>query len=94
MFVPGWFEVRVGSDPNGVLVIGCTGDMNRRWNQSCTAREKCYGSSTLNLLYYLDHYTPLLQLHPTAVYEYRFAVAESPEKAKECIVDPENWTAG
>ncbi|MDY3554254.1 hypothetical protein R5W24_003373 [Gemmata sp. JC717] len=72
----------LSSDPSGVLVIGCTGNMYRRWCQSQTARSKCYGSSTLNLLYYLEHYSPLPERHPTAVYEYRYAVAESPVQAK------------
>jgi hypothetical protein len=37
----------------------------------------------MNLLYYLERVTPFRTLHPSAVFEYRYAVTESVAQAKE-----------
>jgi hypothetical protein len=70
------------SDEGGTLVYGSTGNMDRRYWQSRVARERAYGSSTMNLLYYLEHYTDLLRLYPGLSYEYRFAPVKTVEEAK------------
>jgi hypothetical protein len=67
----------LGVDAEGILVIGCTGDMESRCYQSRSGRRSASGSSTMNWLYYLERYSPLPALYPNAGYEYRFAVAGS-----------------
>ena len=70
-------------DPEGTLVIGSTGNLERRADQSRAARLYASGSSTMNLLYYVENYTALLQLFPGCSYDYRFLQVETAEAAKE-----------
>lgn len=72
----------LGTDPDGILVKGCTSRMTKRWRESHTARRRGYGSSTMNLLYYLERYTPLPRVYPTSQIKYRFRVMQSGEQAK------------
>src|SRR5258705_10165341 len=62
----------LGTDQDGILVIGRTGSMSRRHWQSQNARRCASGSSTMNLLYYWERFTALPQVFPGFGYEYRF----------------------
>ncbi len=72
----------LGADQDGLLVIGCTGNMDQRSQQSQNAQKSANGSSTINLLYYLERFTSLRHAFPGATYEYRFVRLESVEAAK------------
>jgi hypothetical protein len=72
----------LGIDQDGILVVGCTGSMAQRHWQSQSARRTANGSSTMNLLYYLERFTPLARVFPGCTYQYRFLRLESVEEAK------------
>lgn len=73
----------LGVDQDGILVIGCTTNMLNRCYQSRSGWRKASGSSTMNWLYYIERHTPFRDHHPTARFEYRFAVAESEAQVVE-----------
>lgn len=72
----------LGNDQDGLLVIGCTGNMEKRYWQSQNARKYANGSSTMNLLYYWERFTALPRVFPGFTYEYRFVRLETVEAAK------------
>lgn len=72
----------LGTDSEGILVIGCTGNMTRRYWQIQQARNFARGSSTANLLFFWERYTPLSQVFTGFSYQYRYPRPSSFEEAK------------
>jgi hypothetical protein len=72
----------LGTDKEGLLVIGYTKNLTDRYWQSQKGRLRASGSSTMNLLFYIERYTPMRLFFPGFSYNYRFLQLSSPDEAK------------
>jgi hypothetical protein len=72
----------LASDKEGILVIGCTGNMDRRFRQAHIARMYGTGGSSLNLLYYFERFTDFGRAFPGYDFEYRIVRLPKEDEAK------------
>lgn len=73
----------LGADPEAILTIGKTKNMEGRRRQFASGVEKCYGHSEANLLHLLVRYSRFKTVVSSHAVEYRFTIRESDELAIE-----------
>jgi hypothetical protein len=75
----------LGLDPNGILCIGQTKNMEARRKQFKRGRSGRFGHSEGNLLHILEESAGLKEVHPNARYEYRSLPSEEGSlRDREC----------
>lgn len=70
-------------DDRGLITIGETRNMETRRRQFVCGRDKCYGHSVGNLLYYLLRHSPLNERFQGFKIEYRFREEVDKSNAKQ-----------
>jgi hypothetical protein len=72
LMIPRW----LAKDHDGILLIGSTENMWNRCTQLRKARSDGYGTSTMNLLYFVEQYTELGRRHPNATVQYQCMITQ------------------
>ena len=73
----------LGQDPEGILSIGETNNMEKRRSQFISGITKCYGHSECNLLYYLLKNTAFATAFDSYRLEYRYSSCTTKHDAQQ-----------
>jgi hypothetical protein len=76
-------------DDEGIMCIGRTDNMKRRWSKFLSAIDAAYGHSEMNLVYYLNEYTDFKKKFEGGQFQYCFCecsnVAECKSQEEQLI---------